>query len=501
MYFGKYLVEKDYITEEQLVLAIAEQSKSVPSVIDAMITLGNLSTNDHYKILVNSIEKNLDVLSSIKDLQYSDDVINSLLKAQTESSESLLSILVKMGVMDVTQVKNVYDEYNSNYSTGEVVDITNPTAGTGEKKRRISEAALESMRDLGLEPGDELEDQLLEQEANENDQHSDINEAGLKSLKEIGGDLSDAPVEEIEFNTTPDGISSAALESLKELGGDLGEADMVEESNVSVAVEVEEGISEAALESLKELGGDLSDAAMVEEADVSVTVEEDEGISEAALGSLKELGGDLGDAAMVEEADFSVVVEVDEGISEAALESLKELGGDIDDALMIEESGGTIDASADILARKEEELQLDPTIKEYIDTYTTQKNKKISRIISMIDTAAKDDQDIANYFNSLFRELHVVKGAALIVEAKYSTKLVEIWEHIIDKFFSMDNEKIKNCVGLHLQTLSASSSILWNIREYIASGKTEELYMSVENNQNEYLDTINKLKAIIKEIS
>jgi len=232
-------------------------------------------------------------------------------------------------------------------------------------------------------------------------------------------------------------------------------------------------------------------------------------ISAAALESLKELQGgelDMSEFEAGPEAEASTkdvatpevsvappaVEEVE--ISAAALESLKEMGGVPEDEL------AALEKVTETLASESESV-LEPSALDYISIYDEKKNQKINKILKMVKEAAEGDSDIANYFNSLFRELHVVKGAAVLVDAKYSKKLIEIWELIIDKIFTMSNPELKAWFFSYEDALVGTSKILWDIRESIKNGASEDNYMENEAARSSYLSNIGTLKKIITEIS
>lgn len=246
---------------------------------------------------------------------------------------------------------------------------------------------------------------------------------------------------------------------------------VIESNKEESSDEDESLINAAALESLKELqGGDIS--------------LEDLGISETKM------------EVSVEPVDSASVVEEEEDveISAAALESLRELtGGENPDLLALEKVTQQL--------KDEPVTQVSDEIRDYIEIYSEAKNKKLNKIIRMIDEASKGDSDIGNYFNSLYKELHIIKGAAVLVGAKYSKKLIEIWEIIIDKMFSMSNDEIKAWVFSYLDNLKSSVSLLWEIRGAISTGDDEESYMKNDDSRDKYLSSISSLKNIISEIS
>ncbi len=172
---------------------------------------------------------------------------------------------------------------------------------------------------------------------------------------------------------------------------------------------------------------------------------EDSLISNAALESLKELQGgsfdmsEFSDDLQSEDVENEKVStspskvdncssEVDTGIhiSSAALESLKELGG------VSEEEMNNLSEIANTTVNVRED-------NDYSLIFTSKKLKKLKKISKMILEAAEKKADISNYLNSLYREIHVVKGATTLVGATRSRVIIEIWESLIDLLFNLEN--------------------------------------------------------------
>jgi hypothetical protein len=367
MNFGKYLIEKGAVEKESFIQVAIKQANSQPSTLESLIETNVLELDKTLEVIFNSLDKGIDLLSSMRDLGVSDADITKVTEFQSSQCLNIVDTLVTDGYAQKDKVLELYEKYQS-----------------------------ESF---------EKEEAPVEQEV----------------------DSSDSADNSI--------ISAAALESLKELQG--GELDMSEFQNV------------------QEESTPVVEEVTVED---SVSTEEDVAISAAALESLRELGG-------VPESELEALTKV--------TETLKE----------------------------DDNVGLEPSAVDYISIYDDKKNKKINKILDMIRSAADSDKDIANYFNSLFRELHVIKGAAVLVDAKYSKKLIEIWELIIDKIFTMSNPELKAWFHSYESCLKNTSSLLWEIREAVRNGQNEEQFMEDETARSKYLGNIGTLKKIITEIS
>ena len=409
-----------------------------------------------YLIDNNVIEKEVFIQAAVK---------------QSQSQPSVLVSLVELGICDSDKVLEVI--FLSLDSGNDILSCM--------KELAISEADLAKVVQFQKDKSLNLIDSLVNDGLADKDKVIEL----YKSFQEEGNKENVSELTQPEStndSSSKTEISAAALESLKELQGgdiDMSQFDVVEETPIVEEVSAVEKptqktkISAAALESLKELQGgeiDMSEFEIEDEQEVEVKVE-----------------------TKTDESEESEVAGAEPEISAAALESLREMGGVPDsdlEALSKVAQGPTSD-----------EKELDPSSADYISIYNEQKNKKMKKILQMIKSAAESDSDIANYFNSLFRELHVVKGAAVLVEAKYSKKLIEIWELIIDKIFTMSNPELKAWFYSYEQCLHDTIGLLWEIRESVAKSTSEEEYMQVEESRNKYLITIGTLKKIIAEIS
>lgn len=375
MNFGKYLVDNSAVEKEGFIQAVIKQLESRPSTLSAVVELNLLDVDKLLEVIFLSLDSGNDILSSMKQLGVSDEILAKIDEFQSVHTKNLIDLLVNEKYAEKSQVLELYEKYQkedfSNTATEVESDIPSDNSASGEGDSLISAAALESLKELQ------------------------------------GGDIDMSQFEEM-------GIDEVTVE------------------RVEPVVEVEKN-------------EEVSDTSDVE-------------ISSAALESLKELGG-------VSDEELAALTKVTENIAEA------------------------------------NESILEPQAQDFITIFDEKKNKKINKILSMIKDSAQTDGDIANYFNSLFRELHIVKEAAVLVDAKYSKKLIEIWELIIDKIFTLSTPELKAWYFSYESALQDTADILWEIREDIGSGRSEEEYMKSEESKNKYLTNISLLKKIITELA
>lgn len=259
------------------------------------------------------------------------------------------------------------------------------------------------------------------------------------------------------------------------------------------------GISAAALESLKELGE----------------------IDDNALAELVGGGAEIAPTASVEKPDSDSGNSGEPAISAAALESLKELGeigdnelaelvGGSEPSLLTDNAPKAVDDLHDNTNRDyseyEKEFSLvekmnDNFVEEFLGTYNEKTYKKLNKIAKFIKDTAESGGDIANFFNSLYRDVHVVKGASTLVESRLCEKIWSLWENIVEGLFAKDNDQLKVWVDTYLRDMKISFELLWEVRNEIEKSKNESALWNDHEWKEKYLDNYRIVKEIAKIIS
>jgi hypothetical protein len=147
-------------------------------------------------------------------------------------------------------------------------------------------------------------------------------------------------------------------------------------------------------------------------------------------------------------------------INEAALESLRELGMAFDEAPS-PKSNSTVAVEANIF------------VEEFLNVFNPKMKNKLGKLMDMLKSSELDDSDISNYFNSLYRDFHVLKGAAQVGELTITEAYVSAWEDVIAKILSKKNDEIKVWCKAGLPELENGISQLWKMRESIDKDKNE----------------------------
>lgn len=471
MFFGEYLVTKRIINNEQLINGIITQLSSLPPFLKVLKESKKLDDSKIADIIFEQARQKSDLISIIKEKSLlSQGEITNLLLTQGSSRTPLGKVLIDLGYTDSKSIEknlydylNVKDEESSPIAAEEVAEVVSKEESAPSLDNDISAAALESLKELDGIGQDEL-DALAS------------GFSGGPPVEEVGA-LDVAVPEEIvklemdaESSVSDDSstdVSSAALESLKELGisdEELSALSSGPEQNDTSAVTPDSDISSAALESLKELG--ISD----------------EEISALSSGS---------------EQVESSIIEVesnDSGVSSAALESLKELGISDDEISAL--SGSSKKNDNHISEGSSKEIT-GTFCTEFLNTFNEKKYNKFGKVIKMITDTANNGGDIANFFNSLYRDLHIIKGAACLSHAEATENLIGAWEDIVESLFKEDNETLKTWVNANTECLRDSINLLWDMRNHIEESQSESIFIdgSDSDRYKNLCEKVNLIKA------
>jgi hypothetical protein len=147
-------------------------------------------------------------------------------------------------------------------------------------------------------------------------------------------------------------------------------------------------------------------------------------------------------------------------ISEAALESLRELGMVFDEAPAVKTTT-SVPVEANIF------------VEEFLNVFNGKMKSKLLKVFEILKQSEQDDSDISNYFNSLYRDLHILKGAAQVGDLTITESLLGEWEQVVGKILSMKNDAIKSWCVAGLPALENGLNQLWKMRESIDKDKSE----------------------------
>ena len=154
-------------------------------------------------------------------------------------------------------------------------------------------------------------------------------------------------------------------------------------------------------------------------------------------------------------------------MSEAALESLRELGMVMDAPVQTKNDSKSAPVEASIF------------VEEFLNVFNSKLKNKLNKILEILRQSEHDDSDISNYFNSLYRDLHVLKGAAQVAELALIEGFLGEWEIVIEKILTLKNEQVKSWCKDGLPLLTDGITHLWKMRELVDRDKSEANIESV----------------------
>lgn len=189
MFFGKFLIQKNIITEEQLLTASIEQLKSQPSAIEVLKNAFDFNTSQLLDIVEKSV---LSSKSIFECINLNNDQKDIYIKYLYTNSESLGQCLVKLEYISSDELGVQLKDYiGSGHSLNNIEKSENTSATISNDSSSddvgISNAALDSLKELGLDNIDEIKE--LESKLSDSDNKSSdvaVNSAALESLNELG---------------------------------------------------------------------------------------------------------------------------------------------------------------------------------------------------------------------------------------------------------------------------------------------------------------------------
>jgi hypothetical protein len=148
-------------------------------------------------------------------------------------------------------------------------------------------------------------------------------------------------------------------------------------------------------------------------------------------------------------------------INDAALESLRELGIDT----------SSFDRPASKGTRT---LHAKEEVKHFLDIFTEKQKNKMLKLIAIIDDTNKKNEDLGNYVNSLFRDLHLIKGAIFLADISAIETATTSWDESLELALSRGDAGVKHWCMTYLAHFHSYIEKLWEIRIKIDADKTDE---------------------------
>lgn len=158
-------------------------------------------------------------------------------------------------------------------------------------------------------------------------------------------------------------------------------------------------------------------------------------------------------------------------ISDAALDSLRELGIDVSEFT----SGVTTNSNVSNQSQSAPS-SLSPRleVKHFLDVFNEKQKNKLLKLIEFCMNDLNKGIEIGNYFNSLFRDMHLLKGAVSFSEIQSLEKPLMQIDELLDKKLSSGEVNLSAFVKQHSTNLQKFVHTLWILRLYIDQNTTDE---------------------------
>ena len=168
-------------------------------------------------------------------------------------------------------------------------------------------------------------------------------------------------------------------------------------------------------------------------------------------------------------------------ISQAALDSLRELG-----------------ITADFpVATPAQVVSTNIFIEEFLGTYSEKMFNKQKKLMEILNQSLKDESDISNYFNSLYRDLLLLKGAAFLADLNIMASFINDCCEMLEGKLMKSSEQLKEWGVISIPNIEKCIIFLWEIRESVAQNQSDEGMKTSPELNTKYLECTSKLKMLI----
>ena len=155
MYFGDYLVNEKIITTNQLLEALCFQLESMPSFFKILFEKQLVSSDKLLGLIKEQIKNDFDLITVLESKNLlTKDQINLIMQIQVNQKMPLGEVLVKLQFISSTQLhdhlENYYKVKDTYGSKDHSAEIELNKENTNENSN-ISDAALDSLRELGID--------------------------------------------------------------------------------------------------------------------------------------------------------------------------------------------------------------------------------------------------------------------------------------------------------------------------------------------------------------
>jgi len=168
-------------------------------------------------------------------------------------------------------------------------------------------------------------------------------------------------------------------------------------------------------------------------------------------------------------------------ISQAALDSLRELG-------MAEDLSVVMPTKV---------VTTNIFIEEFLRKYSEKMFNKQKKLMEILNQSLMDESDISNYFNSLYRDLLFLKGAAFMADLNVMASFINDFCELLEGKLMKSSEQLKEWGVISVPNIEKCIVFLWEIRESVAQNQSDEGVKTSPELNKKYLEYASKLKTLI----
>jgi hypothetical protein len=103
----------------------------------------------------------------------------------------------------------------------------------------------------------------------------------------------------------------------------------------------------------------------------------------------------------------------------------------------------------------------------FLNLYNQKQKNKMIKLIDILQDTLEKSLDLSNYFNSLFRDVHLVNGAISFADINILAPIVNKWDMGIDEVLLKGEDEVKSWCEKNLSNLKIFLEELWSLRNKI----------------------------------
>lgn len=152
MSFFKFLVEQKKVSPDHILKALIHQQTHSPTLLECLADHPKCSSHELLELVVYAQENHLDLKSAQEKMKALDkSIFSQAMKKYSDKLMPIGRICAELGLITLTEYEDLLREFQD-YETQATPEVSEaPTASSSDTDEpEISEAALESLRELGI---------------------------------------------------------------------------------------------------------------------------------------------------------------------------------------------------------------------------------------------------------------------------------------------------------------------------------------------------------------